>query len=240
MKYSRKNKKDLTKKYYKKKSNRFTKKKYGGFKYGGNKYGGNKYGGNKYGYSLARAPNIPLYPNTGPFYQNTGIYDMLDQNSIRSIGLNSPKIDEYNFLSELQSISDGNGNKGPPKSPEFTIIDFPDDDPRNNNKYEEYIIPLNENGILELGKALTKLGLNPQNILDILKKQVALSKKYDKLDKIKKIINLIDRQFKIIDDSLEQQILTREEATEYKSDIMNKYLTLSARKRRKSNKLFRI
>ena len=229
MKYSRKNKKDLTKKYYKKKSHRFTKK----------KYGGNNYGGNNYGYSLARAPNIPLYPNTGPFYQNTGIYHIIDQNSIRSNRFNSPRFDEYNFLSELQSISDGNGNKGPPKSPEFTIIDFPDDDPRNNNnnKYEEYIIPLNENGILELGKALTKLGLNPQNILDILKKQVALSKKYDKLNKIKKIINLIDRQFKIIDDSLEYQILTPEQANEYKRNIMNNYLNLSTRKLRKLNKL---
>jgi hypothetical protein len=219
MKYSRKNKKDLTKKYYKKKSHRFTKK---------------KYGGNNYGSSLARASTLPhilsIYPNTVP-----NMYHTLDQNSIRSIGLNSPKFDEYNFLSELQSSSDGNGNKGPPNYTTQMIQDFKDDDPRD--KYEEYIIPLNENGILELGKALTKLGLNPQNILDVLKKQVAISKKYGKLNKIKKIIHLIDRQFKLIDDSLEQKILTPEQANEYKSNIMNKYLNLSTRKYRKLNKL---
>jgi len=209
MKYSRKIKKGLSKKYYKKKSHRFTKK---------------KYGGNNYGSSLAKAPTLPhiltIYPNTVP-----NMYHTLDQNSIRSIGLNSPKFDEYNFLSELQSSSDGNGNKGPPNYTTQMIQDFKDDDPRD--KYEEYIIPLNENGILELGKALTKLGLNPQNILDVLKKQVAISKKNGKLNKIKKIIHLIDREFSIIDYSLQKQIITTEQANEYKTDILNNYLTLS-------------
>ena len=81
----------------------------------------------------------------------------------------------------LSQISNGDGNKGPPKNPNTIFINFDDENNDDENKYEEYIIPVNEKGVLELEGALTKLGVNPKNFLDILKYNNKLSKRHKEI-----------------------------------------------------------
>jgi len=188
-------KKAITKKY-KKKSHRFTKKKNGGV--------------GKLGKLLlitAAASSNAFLPTKTGLHHNSAL------NRQEKSRLQTPLTTPYSMSSNeliLDIEPSSNGNKSPPNISNTPFVYLDDNDGDDNNEYG--FIPLNENGILELKLALKKLGLRPENIIDVLRNIIKLDKRFLN---IKKFIKECKKEFKTIDypkiskqrDKLEKKII---------------------------------
>lgn len=189
-------KKGITKKY-KKKSHRFTNKKNGGV---------GKLG--KLSLLSSAIGNNAFLPNKTGLHHNSAL-NRQEKSQLQTPLTNTPySISSKEFKLDIEPSS--NGNKSPPNisNTPFIYLDDNDDDNDKENNY----LPLNENGILELKLALKKLGLRPENIIDVLKNIIKLDKRFLNINNF---IKECKKEFKTIDypklskkrDKIEKEII---------------------------------
>jgi len=205
-------KKGITKKYYKRKSHQFTKKKHGGV------------GRLLKLLGVSALSANAFVPNHRSLHHNSALTRQ-EKSQLQPSLTNTPySISSKVFEPDIQPSS--NGNKSPPKTINTPKV-YLDDGDNDDNDNEDYFIHLNENGILELEGALRKLGLHPENIIDILK---AISKSDKRFSNINKFTH--EYYKKVKNELRKYPKLTKEQKDEIEKDIfLSLYKEYSSRKK---------